>query len=239
MNPPPWRRGEIVRIKEEAPHTRRFWIKIPELESFQFQPGQHITLELPIDEKQSKRIRSYSIASWPNNSNIFELIIVHNQDIVASEYLFKTIQEGDEIRVRGPQGRFLLPHVLDKDIFFICTGTGIAPFRSMLHHIVENNLAHKNIYLIFGTRTTKDLLFHDEFLKLAETLPQFHYMPVLSREEWAGETGYVHEIYKRMASTKKPAYFYLCGWKQMIEEAKQHILEIGYDQKDIHHEMYG
>ena len=238
MNAPPWRKGRIVRIEKEAHETHRFWICIPELDKFEFIPGQHITLELPISDKNSKRL-SFSIASWPDGSNIFELIIVHNKNEAATNYLFNDLKTGDEIKVKGPQGRFTMPAVLDKELFFICTGTGIAPFRSMLHYIIRNNKPHKNIYLISGTRTSEHLLYHEEMKSLSEDLPFFHYMPVLSREEWAGEKGYVHQVYKRLAKSGQPAYFYLCGWKKMIEEAEKHILDLGYDKKDIHHEMYG
>ena len=57
-------------------NTRRFWIQIPELEKFDFIPGQFVTLDLPIHEKPNKRIRSYSIASWPDGTNVVELVIV-------------------------------------------------------------------------------------------------------------------------------------------------------------------
>lgn len=238
MNPPPWRKAEIIRIHEEAPHTLRFWIRIPELTQFDFEPGQHVTLDLPIGDKPSRRYRSYSIASPPDGTNVFELIIVENQDLAATNYIFHEMKAGAELMVRGPQGKFLLPPALDKDIFFICTGTGISPFRSMLLHIERTNRPHKNIYLIFGTRTIENLLYHEELKHLSETMPLFHYMPVLSREEWAGETGYVHEVYQKMAQSGKPAYFYLCGWKVMIQEAEKHIMELGYTRKDIHHEMY-
>jgi CDP-4-dehydro-6-deoxyglucose reductase len=61
----------------------------------------------------------------------------------------------------------------------------------------------------------------------------------LSREEWEGDSGYVHDIYERLCNSKSPAYFFLCGWKAMIDEAKLKILEMGYDKKDIHIELYG
>ena len=59
----PWRTGKVIRIENETPNTRRYWIQIPELEKFDFIPGQFITLDLPIHEKPNKRIRSYSIAT--------------------------------------------------------------------------------------------------------------------------------------------------------------------------------
>ena len=64
----PWRTGRIIRIENETDNTRRFWIEIPELESFDFTPGQFVTLDLPIHEKPNKRVRSYSIASWPDGT---------------------------------------------------------------------------------------------------------------------------------------------------------------------------
>src|SRR3954469_17340077 len=124
----PWRKGIITRIENETYNTRRFWIQVPELDSFDFVPGQFVTLDLPIHEKMNKRWRSYSIASWPDGTNVFELLIVLLETGAGSSYLFNEIHEGSELNFRGPQGVFTLPSQLEKDIYFICTGTGIAPF---------------------------------------------------------------------------------------------------------------
>jgi CDP-4-dehydro-6-deoxyglucose reductase len=76
-------------------------------------------------------------------------------------------------------------------------------------------------------------------LDLEQKLPHFHYYPTLSRQEWEGKTGYVHAIYEELAQNIPPAQFFLCGWKNMIDEAKQRILAMGYDRKAIHQELYG
>ena len=236
----PWRIGKVIRIEDETNDTRRFWIQVPELETFDFIPGQFVTLDLPIHEKVNKRWRSYSIASWPDNSNIFELIIVLDKQGAGTPYLFNEVKVGSKLTVRGPQGVFMLKEeVLNKNIFMICTGTGIAPFRSMLHHINNNNLPHSNIYLIFGCRTKDTILYYNEMMKLRETMPGFFYLPTLSREIWEGNSGYVHPIYESLCKEKKPASFYLCGWKGMIDEAKKRLIELGYDKKDINAEVYG
>ncbi|MDX2045781.1 MAG: FAD-binding oxidoreductase [Chitinophagaceae bacterium] len=235
----PWRKGIVTGILEEAEQTRRFIIQVPELEKFDFKPGQFVTLDLPIHEKVNKRWRSYSIASWPDGSNSYELVIVLLDGGPGSGYLFNDVKEGTEVVFRGPQGVFTLPENLDKDLFLICTGTGVAPFRSMLHYIKDHNIPHKNIYLVFGCRKKNNLLYYEEMMELQDNLPGFHYLPTLSREEWAGKTGYVHPIYEQLAQEKQPAYFFLCGWKNMIDEAKKRIQEMGYDRKSIHQELYG
>jgi len=236
----PWRIGKVIQIENETPSTRRFWIEVPDTEKFDFTPGQFVTIDLPIHEKINKRWRSYSIASWPDGRNVFELVIVLLEGGVGSTYLFNEISQGSEIHFRGPQGVFVLKEPdFQKDIFLICTGTGIAPFRSMIHHIKIHNIPHKNVYLIFGSRTKKDLLYYNELNQLQKELPGFHYIPTLSRENWDGRKGYVHPVYEELCSNKQPACFFLCGWKNMIDEAKQRIINLGYDRKVIHQELYG
>jgi ferredoxin-NADP reductase len=243
----PWQTGKVIRIEQEAAQTRRFWIQMSALSSFDFEPGQFVTLDLPIHEKLNKRIRSYSIASWPDGTNVIELVIVLLENGAGTTYLFNEVKVGSELTLRGPQGVFTLPEVIEKDLFFICTGTGIAPFRSMSHHILNYNIAHRDIYLIFGCRRFEDALYRGELTDLAGKIPCFHYIPTFSREAMDAalpqmRTGYVHGIYEELCprqETPRPAHFFLCGWKNMIDEAKERILALGYDRKSIHQELYG
>lgn len=245
----PWRTGTVIRIEDETYNTKRFFIKVNELESFNFKPGQFVTLDLPIHEQKNKRWRSYSIASWPDGSNVFELLIVLLAGGLGTTYLFNNINVGSELTFRGAQGVFTLPDPIEKDLFFICTGTGIAPFRSMLNYMQLHNISHKNLYLIFGVRTQNDLLYHEEMKVLESKMQNFTYMPTLSREEWDGRKGYVHSLYEDICKTNneaceslehlKPASFYLCGWKAMIDDARKKIVDLGYDRKAVHLELYG
>ena len=115
----PWRTGKVIRIENETYNTRRYWIEIPELSSFDFIPGQFVTLDLPIHEKPNKRWRSYSIASWPDGTNVFELLIVLLEDGLGTPWLFKNVVVGSELILRGPQGVFTLDEDnLQKDLFF-------------------------------------------------------------------------------------------------------------------------
>ncbi|MFL5747685.1 MAG: ferredoxin--NADP reductase [Niastella sp.] len=250
-----WHTGNVIRIVNETSNTRRYWIEVPDMQAFDFEPGQFVTIDMPIHEKPNKRWRSYSIASWPDGSNVFELVIVLLEGGAGTTWLFNEVKEGDQLTFRGPQGKFTLPEPIDRDLFFICTGTGIAPFRSMAHHILNHNIVHQNIYLIFGCRKLTDNLYGKELEELSEKVTSFQYLPTYSREVPENynhliRTGYVHSIYEEIIranslhandgpATVKPAYFYLCGWKNMIDEAKQRIQDLGYDRKTIHLELYG
>ena len=252
----PWQSGKVIRIENATAFTRRFWIELVSGEPFHFQPGQFVTLDLPIHEKPSKRWRSYSIASWPDGSPVIELVIVLLEGGAGTKYLFEEVQVGSELILRGPLGSFTLPAPIEKDLFLVCTGTGIAPFRAMVNHILNHNLPHQEIYLIFGCRRLGDALYQKEMEELEQNLPGFQYLPVFSREipenhKHLIRTGYVHAVFEEICKKKMslvpagseslvyPASFYLCGWKVMIDEAKKRIVDLGYDRKAIHLELYG
>jgi ferredoxin-NADP reductase len=89
--------------------------------------------------------------------NVFELIIVLLEGGAGTTYLFNEVNEGSLLTLRGPVGVNLLYQILLKQIFFlISTGTGIAPFRSMVKFVLENKIPHKNIHFIFGCRKFAD-----------------------------------------------------------------------------------
>ena len=251
----PWVQGVITKVLDETASTKRFFFRVPSMERFDFEPGQFVTLDLPIHEQKNKRWRSYSIASAPNGTNEFELVIVKLEGGSGTAWLWENGHAGAEITLRGPMGKFVLPEKLDRDLYLICTGTGIAPFRSMVHHIKSNQVPHQNIYLIFGTRHVPDLLYPGEMQAMQEAMPTFTYLPVCSREAPNNtlglRTGYVHTVYEELIQSKPrvqnedgcdsppPAFFMLCGWKNMIDEARERLQTLGYDKKSIHFELYG
>jgi CDP-4-dehydro-6-deoxyglucose reductase len=240
--PTTWYDSKVTQISSEAPNVRRFWVEVPGYERFSFQAGQFVTMDLPIGEKRLQRWRSYSIANAPDGSNILELCIVRSEKGVATQYLFDEVKPGSALRFKGPDGGFVLPETLDKDLVFICTGTGVAPFRSMLLDIKNSGKAHRNIHLIFGTRTESGILYRAEFEALARTLPGFRYDVALSRQpDWPGYQGYVHQIYLEQYKNVRPDVdFYICGWSSMIDEAVANLMiELGYDRSQIHYELYG
>lgn len=249
----PWQTATIIKIEDATAHTKRFWLQATALEKFDFEPGQFVTFDLPIAEQKTKRMRSYSIASWPDGTNVFELVIVQLEGGAGTQYLFEEVSVGSQLTFRGPQGIFTLPPGIDRDLYLICTGTGIAPFRAMAHHILNHHIPHQHIYLVFGTRTFADALYREELEALQQDIGSFTYIPIFSREEKGEgyETGYVHEAYEKLIQQKKlsnfttgqsepnPAFFFLCGWKNMIDEARHRIEQAGYDRKAIHLELYG
>jgi len=229
--------GTIIDIKNETENVKRFTIKMPDDIKFSYKAGQFVMLDLPIDHKYTNR--AYSIASPPNDKNIFELCIVLNPPGKGTPFMWDNYKVGDQVMVSKPLGKFGLPDVIDRDICFICTGTGIAPLRSMFIDLLNRREPRKNIYMIFGTRYEKDILYKSDMEVFEKVYNEFKFIPVLSREEkWDGYKGYVHNVYEELFSDGRPCYFYICGWKDMLNETRTRLEKMGYDKKSIKFESY-
>jgi NAD(P)H-flavin reductase len=227
---------EVIDIKEEAPGVKRFFLKYPNEVELRFDAGQFVMFDLPIDAKYTNR--SYSIASAPSEDNILELIIVINPKGLGTPHLFDHVQIGSMLKTSLPLGKFKLDEDLDRHICFICTGTGIAPFRSMIFDIYNKQRPFQQITLLFGVRTQKDILYRKEFEELEKSENNFKFIPVLSREKWEGKTGYVHDVYLDLFKEPGNHLFYLCGWANMLKEARENLKEMVYDRKQIRFESY-
>ncbi len=245
---PKWYDSKVIRIEQASPNTKRFWVEIPELEQFSFKAGQFVTMDLPLGEKRLQRWRSYSIANAPNGGNVLEFCIVNLEGGIASNYLFNEVTEGSILRFKGPDGTFTLPETIEKDLVLLCTGTGVAPFRSMLLDVLNKGQAHRDIHLIFGTRYANGILYKDEFEKMVTELPGFRYSVALSREmefpKWNTaeiRSGYIHQIYiERYSKVRPDVVFYICGWSKMIDEAVANlVLKLRYDRTQVRYELYG
>ena len=183
--------------------------------------------------------RAYSIASPPDR-NRFALCLNRVQDGFMSNYLCD-LKESTELPCQGPFGDFILRPPME-DTIFIATGTGIAPFRSMLHWLLAEESRHlnKQLWLVFGCRYEKDIYYHQEFLQLAKQHENFHYRPTLSRpdENWRGLQGYVQEHVPGIVGGRTDMHAYICGLDKMIKANRDLLKGLGWDRKAIRYEKY-
>lgn len=233
-----WYNAEVIDIIQETYNIRRFYLRFNEVELYNFEAGQHLLIEFPIPSK--KNYRQYSIANAPNNTNIVELLIILDPDGLATNYLFKEIKIGSFLKTSEPRGNFLLNTDFLPELCFISTGTGLAPLRSMYLDILNRNLNFEKMHIIFGTRYMRDLIYLDEFDELVIN-PKIAFYPILSKEtspDWMGRTGYVHSIYKNLFEKPQNIEYYICGWREMVSQTRNNLLEMGIDRKLIHFERY-
>lgn len=222
-------RARIVRIEEHHAAVRSFFLA-PETMP-EFKAGQFVAIAL----EEGGTERSYSIASRPGNAEL-ELCISLKPDGFMSPALF-SMQAGDTLLLSEPRGTFTLPEG-KADVCLICTGTGIAPFRSMLLHAFQAGDT-RNFYLISGNRHEPEALYHKEMKSLATAYPNFRYLPALSREHADGFAhGYVHPVYEEHFADGRDATFMVCGWTAMLSEARRRLKAMGYNRRQYHFEQY-
>ncbi len=236
---PRWKKATLIQTKELSLTTRSFIWSIDIADAAQFMPGQFITFDLPIATKRLDRWRSYSISSIPNQEGWIELCIVEFETGGGSQYLF-SLDLGSQVDYKGPDGAFTFPHHNNEALSFICTGTGVAPFKSMLNYLDVNTWPDHQIDLIFGCRTEKDILYRAFFEELQIRRSNFSYHVATSRDYFKGYRGYVHtifeELYKGHYLERK---YYLCGWQVMIDEASARLQSLGVSKEHINYELYG
>lgn len=230
---------------------------IPELETFEFIPGQFVSA-VADDAKGKQQTRAYSVASAPA-ANRFDLCVNRVEGGFFSNRLCD-LEPGDTMQFHGPHGLFTLRQPLT-DSVFIATGTGVAPMRAFAEHLFpesgEDRSQGRRIWLVYGTRHETEIYYQKYFEKLAAERHNFHYLSSLSRphEGWEGLRGYVQdhvaEVLKQRSNgfhpapvptTAEPAGFdihaYICGLNDMVSANRERLLGFGWQKKQIIFERY-
>ena len=254
----------------EVAQCHHFGFVLDEVESFPFAAGQFVS-GVALDANGKMQTRAYSLASAANG-NRFELCVNRVEEGFFSNHLadLPDLPIGATIQIHGPHGHFIL-HEPITDSILVATGTGIAPMRGYLQWLfpengtdAENGRSNgKQIWLVYGTRHESDIYYRAEFEALARRVPNFHYLPTLSRadESWTGLRGYVQEHVARIIEERAtrlgqplpmpapdpalPAselnfdiYAYICGLNEMVSSVRERLIGFGWHKKQIVFERY-
>jgi ferredoxin-NADP reductase len=231
--------ARLTRSVSLSDQTKHLEFEMQGIPRFDFVAGQWLSLQHGPSAGQ-ERTRAYSIASPPEEGNRFALCLNRVPHGFMSNFLCD-LRAGEELSCQGPFGDFILRPPL-RDTILIATGTGIAPFRSMLRWVFGKDSRHqgKQFWLIFGSRFAADLYYHQEFVRLASEHGNFHYLPTLSRgdAEWTGRRGYVQDHVPGTLAGRTDMEAYVCGLDQMIQANRDLLESLGWERKAIRYEKY-
>ena len=151
------------------------------------------------------------------------------------------LEIGDRVWMgKKATGMFTLDEVdAEQNIILVATGTGVAPFMSMLR---SNALTRKGkIIVIHGAANSWDLGYSSELELLQSIFPNFHYYPTIKMPEkepssWNGETRFIEEILEAGTIEEKfglkpqpdNTHFFLCGNPKMIEAVTYVMAKEGF-----------
>ena len=208
----------------------------------EFKAGQFVSIVIPGAGPNGRDLRrAYSIASEPKARPV-ELCVKLVEDGPGTNYLYK-LRPGVNFRGFAPYGDFLFEPKPGKNACFISTGTGIAPFRSMIFSQEFDQQPPPKAWALLGVREENELLYEDEMIARAKKGgTELHWVPCVSRPKGEGPffRGRVTDWFRAQGEDFPwlNTDYYLCGGSAMIDEIKKILADRGVDKESIHQEIY-
>ena len=238
--------ARLVRRVDETESLAYFWVRF-DGDPTPFEPGQYMTIGVVIDGKLVQR--PYSVASAPvrAGSDGYEFYVRLVQGGTFTPFLWR-LPIGHGMRMIGPKGKFTLLPEDDRTHVFISSGTGNAPFVSMIRQLQHDERSRRVVFLN-GVSYAHELGYRD-VVQEWERSGEFPvtYVPTVSRPDdpanadWTGRTGRVEMILApvldELGLTPADSIAYICGNPDMILSAEETLLARGYPEEQVHKELY-
>jgi CDP-4-dehydro-6-deoxyglucose reductase len=209
----------IAKLEKLSDDVMLMALQLPANEKLNYRAGQYIEFML----KDGKR-RSYSLANAPHLEQPITLHLRHMPGGYFTDQVFSTLKERDILRFEGPQGSFFLREDSDKPIILLASGTGFAPIKAIVEHLIHTE-SKRPVHLYWGGRRPQDLYMQLLCEEWAKSIDNFHYIPVISdaltEDNWQGRTGFVHQAVIEDHPDLSGVQVYACGAPIVVESAKR------------------
>lgn len=228
-------------IIEETKDTKSF-ILIPDKEKgtkslIPFKAGQYISLKMFIDDAYVTR--AYSLSSSPKDAlkGIYRITVKRVKDGLVSNLLLDDIKVGDGLTISKPAGGFTYSRIKDeKNVIGIAGGSGITPFISMAHSIIDGDEDYQ-LTVLYSVKSEEDIIFKKEIEKLNHS-KKVQFVITLTREE---KEGYLFgHITKEMFEPyiKEFNTIFMCGPKELYKSMNDILAEFSIPKKSVHFENF-
>jgi ferredoxin-NADP reductase/anaerobic selenocysteine-containing dehydrogenase len=208
---------------------------------FEYKAGQYCTFVLNIDGKRV--LRSYTISSTPTRPFVLEVTVKRVPGGLVSNWLPDNLKIGDPVQIAGPKGKFCLePGNIARKLLFLGAGSGITPMMSMSRWLSDVS-ADVSMKFFNSVRGPNDIIFDKEIVLLTSRYKSFSPVMITSSrgtEQWDGYKGRVNkEMLADLAPDLHERTIYICGPEGFMDSCKEMILEMGFDQSNLHLESFG
>jgi ferredoxin-NADP reductase len=231
----------LIDCQNITTRVKHFIVKLDKPVSFEFIPGQFITIVFEHEEKTLRR--SYSIANIPNSQNTIEFAAGYVENGPGTKFLFN-LHPGAKLKIQGPFGRLILKDEPCKRLILIGTSTGITPYRAMLDVLTKRLKSQEDleVHLIQGVAKADDILFEQDFLNFCTSIDKAHFSAALSQENQAlrphHQIGRVQIALEKLNPNPETDLIYLCGNPNMIDDCTALLEAKGFPIQKIIREKY-
>jgi ferredoxin-NADP reductase len=223
----------VLSATDLTPLVRQL-IVLPKAEKFSYQPGQWVSVKLPVGPKPPLN-RAYSMATPATSSGELTLVFDRVPGGLGSGYL-SHLKTGDEIQLSGPYGNFLLPQPLTREVVLIARYTGLVPIRCILKSVYARR-ENSPILLIAVGPDESELLYHEEFLSLAVMHPSFRYLPLVASSDDSAAS-LTMTMLRPLVEGSAHLLPMICGTKEFVRPLRAFFTESGYERKEVKAETY-
>jgi ferredoxin-NADP reductase len=224
----------VLSVTDLTPHVRQLVLQ-PKTQSILFQPGQWVSLQLPVGTKPPLN-RAYSLAEPSSPTGQLTLVFDLVPNGVGSSYLYG-LKTGDELLLSGPYGNFVLPLTFDRDLLFVSRYTGLVPIHCMLKQLAASGALPQSVLITVGPAES-EWLYHDELLALAAQHPLFRYMPMVVNGTNQEIVEATVKLLRPVVTGKPKVMPLLSGLKGFVRPLRAYLVETGYDRKEVKTEAY-
>lgn len=214
----------ITRVREQGRNIRSFDLMPAAAASSHgvtFVPGQVSVLQVDNEEPAY-----FAFASAPEDD---ELEILVKRTAGASVALFG-MGAGDQVELVKVAGHgFDLNGLTGRDLVFVAMGTGVAPLRSALRHVLKRKDEFGQLVVLYGARTPDDFCYRDETDGWEDAGVELR--QVISRpgnHDWSGPTGYVQSLLDHVLPDLKSPVALVCGSRDMITQTRDRLQQMGF-----------
>jgi sulfhydrogenase subunit gamma (sulfur reductase) len=221
----------VTEVRQETPDIRSIrleFIEQSDRDSFRFRPGQFCLISL-LGAGES----AFCIASPPSWRDAIEVSVKMVGKVTSAVH---DLEPGDKVGFRGPYGNwFPYERMQGRNIVFVGGGIGLAPLRPLIWQTLSERKKFKDVYIIYGARTVKDLVYKNELaewaradgVKLVKTVD-----PGGEDAEWDGEVGLVPAILEK-AAPPADSMLLTCGPPIMIKFVIMSATKLGFKSEDV------
>ena len=218
----------IARVREQACLTRSFDLRVQDSQPrrLEFVPGQVAVLRVA-----DQRPAYFAFASAPEDPDL-EVLVKRK---AGASHIIYDMHAGETIHLAGIAGHgFGLDQHQHRDLVFVAMGTGVAPLRSALRHVLKRRKDFGELVVLYGARTPDDFCYRDEtemWKDAGVALRQ-----VISRpdgHDWSGPTGYVQSLLDNVLPELKSPVALICGSKEMIDQTRERLGKMGFKPEEI------
>jgi CDP-4-dehydro-6-deoxyglucose reductase len=214
----PVRVSSLERVSHDVMVMR---LQLPAADTFQYRAGQFVEFLLRDGDR-----RSYSMANAPHTQAAapqMELHLRHMPGGKFSDHVFGTMKEKDILRIEGPYGSFFLREDSPKPMVLLASGTGFAPLKAIIEHMLFKRIT-RPATLYWGGRRPADLYQQSWIESRLAEMPNLRYVPVVSdalpEDGWLGRAGFVHRAVLQDLPDLSGYQVYACGAPIVVDSAR-------------------